>query len=333
MRAGISFSLEKLVQGGRTGMASNYQFDFMGHRRIALIVSSILIAIALLSLAINSLQFGLDFTSGISIRLTYSDTVNLDQVNATLEANGYREALVVSYGSDRDIRVILPVSEETELSDQAGRAIEVGEQLASQLREGTTSDIVLSGSDFVSAKAGQELAEESGLGLLVALGAIMVYISIRFQFKFAVGAVAALVHDVLITLGVFSLFRIQFDLTVLAALLAVIGYSLNDTIIVADRIRENFRRQRRGTPEELINLSLNQTLSRTLITSGTTMMVVVVLYFTGSDAVRGFCTAMIVGIGVGTYSSIYIASAIVLKMNVTREDLMLPVKEDIVSEG
>jgi len=314
-------------------MSAKYEFDFMGHRRFAAIASGILIAISLLSLAFNSLQFGLDFTSGVSIRLTYSDPVNLDQVNATLRANDYGEALVVSYGSDRDIRVILPVNENTALSDQAARAIEVGERLADELRQDTTSEIVLSGSDFVSAKAGQELAEESGLGLLIALGAIMVYISVRFQFKFAVGAVAALVHDVVITLGVFSVFHIQFDLTVLAALLAVIGYSLNDTIIVADRIRENFRRQRRGTPEELINLSLNQTLSRTLITSGTTMMVVVVLYFTGSDAVRGFCTAMIVGIGVGTYSSIYIASAIVLWMKVSREDLMLPVKEDITTEG
>ena len=314
-------------------MSAKYEFDFMGRRRIATIFSGVLIVISLLSLAINSLQLGLDFTSGVSIRLTYSDPVNLDQVNATLRANDYGEALVVSYGSDRDIRVILPVNENTALSDQAARAIEVGETLADELRQDTTSEIILSGSDFVSAKAGEELAEESGLGLLIALGAIMVYISVRFQFKFAVGAVAALVHDVLITLGVFSILHIQFDLTVLAALLAVIGYSLNDTIIVADRIRENFRRQRRGTAEELINLSLNQTLSRTLITSGTTLMVVVVLYFIGGDAVRGFCTAMIVGIGVGTYSSIYIASAIVLWMNVSREDLMLPVKEDITTEG
>lgn len=305
------------------------QFDFMGRRQVAAIGSAILMAIAIGSLLINGLEFGLDFTSGIAVRLTYSQSVNLDQVNQSLLAHGHNEALVVSYGSDRDIRIVLPVAEETAEADQAGQAIAIGEQLASELRQDTDGDIVLAGSDFVSAKAGQDLAEESGLGLLVALGAIMLYISVRFQFKFAVGAVAALVHDVIITLGVFSLFRLQFDLTVLAALLAVIGYSLNDTIIVADRIRENFRRQRRGTPLELINLSLNQTLSRTLITSGTTLMVVVSLLFIGSEAVRGFCIAMTVGIGIGTYSSIYIASAMLLLMGVQREDLMLPVKEEL----
>lgn len=304
------------------------QFDFMGHRRTASVVSGIFIVISLVSLAVNSLQFGLDFSSGISVRLTYSESVNLDQVNSTLEANGYDEALVVSYGSDRDIRIILPVTDETATTDQASHAITIGEQLAEQLRQTTQSEIILSGSDFVSAKAGEDLAEESGLGLLVALAAIMVYISVRFQLKFAVGAVVALVHDVIITLGVFSVFRLQFDLTVLAALLAVIGYSLNDSIIVADRIRENLRRQRRGTMVELVNLSLNQTLSRTLITSGTTLMVVVSLLVVGSEAVRGFCIAMTVGIVAGTYSTVYIASALLLVMNVSREDVALPVKEE-----
>ena len=305
------------------------QFDFMGHRRAAALVSACFIVISLISLAFNSLQFGLDFSSGISVRLTYSDSVNLDQVNETLAANGYNEALVVSYGSDRDIRIILPVAGETATTEQAGRAIEIGEQLAEQLRLASQSEITLAGSDFVSAKAGQDLAEESGLGILVALGAIMVYISVRFQLKFAIGAVVALLHDVIITLGVFSVFRIQFDLTVLAALLAVIGYSLNDTIIVADRIRENLRRQRRGTMVELVNLSLNQTLSRTLITSGTTLMVVVSLLVIGSEAVRGFCIAMTVGIIAGTYSTVYIASALLLLMNVSREDVALPIKEDL----
>lgn len=312
-------------------MSTNPQFDFMGWRRKAAILSIILMVISAGSLAINSLQFGLDFSSGISVRLTYSESVDLDQVNATLSTNGYREAQVVSYGSDRDIRIILPVTEETAESDQAAQAIVIGERLAEQLRASSQSEIILSGSDFVSAKAGAELAEESGLGILVALGAVMIYISVRFQFKFAVCAVAALVHDVLITVGVFSLFRMQFDLTVLAALLAVIGYSLNDTIIVADRIRENLRRQRRGSTEELINLSLNQTLGRTLITSGTTMLVVVALLLIGSEATRGFCIAMAVGIGIGTYSSVYIASAMLLYMNVSREDVMLPVKEDLGS--
>ncbi|MSR10600.1 MAG: protein translocase subunit SecF [Gammaproteobacteria bacterium] len=305
------------------------QFDFMEHRRLALTVSIVFMIVSALSLAVNSLQLGMDFTSGISIRLGYSESVDLDQVNATLDANGYGEASVVSYGSDRDIRIILPVTEETAAADQAQQAIVLGERLAEQLRASTESEVVLAGSDFVSAKAGQDLAEDAGLGILVSLGAVMVYISMRFQLKFAVGAVVALVHDVLITLGAFSIFRIQFDLTVLAAILAVIGYSLNDTIIVADRLRENLRRQRRGSVEELINLSINQTLSRTLITSGTTLLVVVVLLFVGSEASRGFCIAMSIGICVGTYSSIYIASALLLTFNLTREDIALPVKEDL----
>ncbi len=303
----------------------------MGHRRTASIVSGICIAISLISLSFNWLQLGLDFSSGIAVRLTYSDYINLDEVHATLDAKGYEDALVVSYGSDRDIRIILPITAETAATEQAGQAIAIGEQLADQLRQSTDSVITLAGSDFVSAKAGQDLAEQSGLGILVALGAIMVYISVRFQLKFAVGAVVALVHDVIITLGVFSVFRLQFDLTVLAALLAVIGYSLNDSIIVADRVRENLRRERRGTMVELVNLSLNQTLSRTLITSGTTLLVVLSLLVVGSESVRGFCIAMTVGIVAGTYSTVYIASALLLAMNVKREDVALPVREDLGS--
>ncbi len=309
-------------------MFSKYQIDFMGHRRIASIVSCLFIAISLFSLSVNWLQLGLDFSSGIAVRLTYSDYINLEQVHATLNENGYQNALVVSYGSDRDIRIVLPIAAETAVFDQAGHAIMVGEQLAEQLRESSQSTIVLAGSDFVSAKAGRDLAEQSGLGILVALGTIMFYISLRFQFKFAVGAVVALIHDVIITLGVFSVFRLQFDLTVLAALLAVIGYSLNDSIIVADRVRENLRRERRGTIVELVNRSLNQTLSRTLITSGTTLLVVLSLLVVGSEAVRGFCIAMTVGIIAGTYSTIYIASALLLVMNVQREDVALVERED-----
>jgi preprotein translocase subunit SecF len=305
------------------------QLDFMGHRRTASLVSGVFIVVSLISLAFNWLQLGLDFSSGIAVRLTYSDYVNLDEVHASLSENGYTEALVVSYGSDRDVRIVLPVSQDTQASEQASQAIMVGEQLADQLRQTTESVITLAGSDFVSAKAGQDLAERSGLGILVALGVIMIYISMRFQFKFAVGAVVALLHDVIITLGIFSVFRLQFDLTVLAALLAVIGYSLNDTIIVADRVRENLRRERRGTMVELVNRSLNQTLSRTLITSGTTLMVVLSLLLVGSESVRGFCIAMTVGIVAGTYSTIYIASALLLLMNVQREDVALALSEDL----
>lgn len=309
------------------------EIDFMGKSRIAAIFSGSLIVISLLSLAINSLQFGLDFSSGTSVRLSYSETVDVSQVNTVLRDNGFDDALVVTFGSDRDIRVILPVEEDVAVGDQATRAVEVGEQIAALLQQSTTAQITLLGSDYVSAKAGTELAEQGGLGMLVALALITVYIAVRFQFKFSVGAVAALIHDVIITLGVFSVFHLQFDLTVLAALLAVIGYSLNDTIIVADRIRENFRRMRKGTPSEIINTSLNQTLSRTLITSGTTLMVVVTSLLVGGEAIRGFSIALTVGIGVGTYSSIYVASSMILYMNVTREDLMIPVKEGADLDG
>jgi preprotein translocase subunit SecF len=195
------------------------------------------------------------------------------------------------------------------------------------MRQNTSSEVLLIGSDFVSAKVGDELAEQGGLGMLVALGIIMVYIALRFQFKFSVGAVVALAHDLIITLGIFSFFQLEFNLNTLAAMLAIIGYSLNDTIVVADRIRENFRRMRKGTPEEMVNVSLNQTLGRTLITSFTTLLVLVSILLIGGDATQGFAIALIIGVIIGTYSSIYIASVVILMMNVTREDLMIPVKE------
>jgi len=308
-------------------MILKHQIDFMGKRRIAAIGSGVLIIIALLSLLFNSLQLGLDFTSGTSVRLSYSDSVNIPEVNDILASNGYDDAQVVSFGSDRDIRIILSVDEEVDEADQSAAALATGEELAAMLRTASGSEIQLLGSDYVSAKVGEELAEQGGLGMLVALGIIMIYISVRFQFKFAVGAVAALAHDVIFVLGVFSVFQLEFDLTVLAALLAVIGYSLNDTIVVADRIRENFRRMRKGTPEEMVNVSLNQTLSRTLITSFTTLLVLVTMLIVGGESIRGFAIALTIGVLVGTYSSIYVASSTILYMKVTREDLMIPVKE------
>lgn len=303
----------------------------MGHRRLASFVSGFFIVISIASLTLNGLQLGLDFSSGVAVRLNYSNSVSLEQIQTTLKANGVDEALVIAYGSDRAVRIVLPISEEIDSTEQASQALAMGENLAALLRGFSDGPIELEGSDFVSAKAGQDLAEQSALGVLVALGCIMIYISARFQFKFAVGAVLALVHDVIITLGVFSIFRLSFDLTTLAALLAVIGYSLNDSIIVADRIRENLRRRGQGTMAELVNLSLNQTLSRTLITSGTTLLVIVSLLLVGSDAVFGFCIGMTVGIIAGTYSTIYIASALLLLMKVSREDVAIPLKEDFGS--
>lgn len=299
----------------------------MGVRRVAGYISLVLVLVSIVSLAVNSLEFGLDFTSGTSVRLNYSDAIVLGEVNDTLRSNGYADAVVVSFGSDRDIRIILPVDETVAVGEQAAQAAEVGETIVALLGAETASEITLLGSDYVSSKVGGELAEQGGLGMLVALGIIMVYISIRFQFKFAVGAVVALAHDVIITLGIFSVFRIEFNLNTLAALLAIIGYSLNDTIVVSDRIRENFRRMRKGSPFDLINKSLNQTLSRTMITSFTTLLVLFSILFIGGEATQGFAVALIIGVFIGTYSSIYIASNVLLYMNISREDLMIPVKE------
>ena len=201
------------------------------------------------------------------------------------------------------------------------------------LSANSDADVTLLGSDYVSAKVGEELAEQGGMGMLVALGIIMIYIAVRFQFKFSVGAVVALAHDVLITLGIFSIFGIEFNLNTLAAMLAIIGYSLNDTIVVSDRIRENFRRMRKGTPVEMVNVSLNQTLSRTIITSFTTLLVLFSVLIIGGETTQGFAIALIIGVVIGTYSSIYVASNVILYMKVTREDLMIPVKEGADLEG
>ena len=308
-------------------MLSRTEIDFMGVRRIAAGISALLDVVSVISLLVNSLNFGLDFTSGTSVRLNYSQTVDLDQVNLTLQQNGYEDAVVVTFGSDRDIRVLLPVDSSVAEQDQAEQAAQVGESLAAMLQQETQSQVTLLGSDYVSAKVGEELAEQGGLGMLVALGIIMVYIAVRFQFKFSVGAVVALAHDLIITLGIFSVFQMEFNLNTLAAMLAIIGYSLNDTIVVSDRIRENFRRLRKGSPIEMVNASLNQTLSRTLITSLTTLLVLFSILFIGGESTQGFAIALIIGVVIGTYSSIYIASNVIIYMNVTREDLMIPVKE------
>ena len=303
------------------------QYNFMGVRRAAAMGSLLLVLISLGSLATRGLDFGLDFTSGTSVRLNFSESVAIGEVNTTLAEDGYNDAVVVSFGSDRDIRIILPVDESVAEADQASQAVRVGETITALLASSTSADITLEGSDYVSAKVGTELAEQGGLGMLVALGIIMVYIAVRFQFKFSVGAVVALAHDLIITLGLFSVFGMEFNLNTLAAMLAIIGYSLNDTIVVSDRIRENFRRLRSGSPADMVNVSLNQTLGRTIITSFTTLLVLVSILLVGGESTQGFAIALIIGVVVGTYSSIYIASNVILMMNVTREDLMIPIKE------
>lgn len=291
--------------------------NFMGLRMAAALFSVCLVLGSIGSLVVQQLEWGLDFTGGTLVEVYYSDTVNLQGIRDTLAVKGYQGATVVSFGTDRDVLIRLPHG----YSDEEGTA------LLGILQDDFAGSVELRRIEFVGPQVGDELREQGGLAMLLALGLVMLYIAFRFQLKFAVGAVVALVHDVVITLGFFSITRVEFDLTVLAALLAVIGYSLNDTIVVFDRIRENFRKVRRTEPVELVNISLTETLSRTLFTSLTTLLVLVSLAVFGGEMINAFAVALIVGITIGTYSSIYVASNVLLLMNVSKEDLMIPVKE------
>lgn len=293
------------------------QIDFMGKRKIAGAFSIILLLLSIGSLAINGLQLGLDFTGGTLVEVEYETAPDLENVRKTLNAAGYEKLVVQNFGADTSVLVRLSQG----FSDTVGLEV-------SQALQSTGDALELKRAEFVGAQVGEELREQGGLGLLLALAVVMAYVAVRFQLKFSVGAVAALIHDVIIVLGLFSILHWDFDLTVLAALLAVIGYSLNDTIVVSDRIRENFRKVRKGTPLEIINISLTQTLSRTLVTSITTALVLLALYFLGGEMINGFAKALLAGVLVGTYSSIYVASNILLAMNVTRDDLVAPVNED-----
>lgn len=291
--------------------------NFMGRRKLAAFFSVLLIAASLGSLAINQLNWGLDFTGGTLVELHYSESADLNAIRGTLEQHGYQGAVVVSFGSDQDVLIRLP----------KGYSDEQGALLMQRLDDAYAGAIELRRNEFVGPQVGDELREQGGLAMLMALGLVMLYIAFRFQLKFAFGAVVALVHDVIVTLGFFSLSGVEFDLTVLAALLAVIGYSLNDTIVVSDRIRENFRKIRRTDPVEVINISLTETLGRTLVTSFTTLLVLGALATFGGEIIRGFAIALIVGVTVGTYSSIYVAANTLIALNVSKEDLMIPVKE------
>jgi len=291
--------------------------NFMGARRLAAGFSIVLLVIALGSLAVRQLNWGLDFTGGTLVELHYAQSADLTAIRGTLDEAGYDGAIVVSFGTDQDVLVRLP----------DGYSDAQGTQMLTVLREAAGVDVELRRIEFVGPQVGDELREQGGLAMLLALGLVMLYIAFRFQFKFAVGAVMALIHDVIITLGFFSLTGMEFDLTVLAALLAVIGYSLNDTIVVSDRIRENFRKLRRADPTEVINISLTETLGRTLVTSLTTLLVLVALALFGGEMINGFAVALIVGVAVGTYSSIYVASNVLITLGVSKEDLLIPVKE------
>ena len=296
--------------------------NFMGQRRLAAVFSIVLLVASLASLAVRQLNWGLDFTGGTLVELHYADSADLSAIRGTLADSGYEGAIVVSFGTDQDVLVRLPEG----YSDAQGTA------MVAVLRDAAGVDVELRRIEFVGPQVGDELREQGGLAMLLALGLVMLYIAFRFQFKFAVGAVVALVHDVLITLGFFSITGLEFDLTVLAALLAVIGYSLNDTIVVSDRIRENFRKLRRADAIEVINLSLTETLGRTLVTSLTTLLVLIALALLGGEMIFGFAVALIVGVAIGTYSSIYVASNVLLAMGVSKEDLMIPVQEGVEQE-
>ncbi len=291
--------------------------NFMGRRRMAALFSVILILVSLGSLATRQLNWGLDFTGGTLVEVHYSESADLNAIRGILDSSGYSGAIVVSFGTDRDVLIRLP----------KGYSDKEGAELLTTLQQSFAGSVELRRIEFVGPQVGDELREQGGLAMLLALGLVMLYIAFRFQFKFAVGAVVALVHDVIITLGFFSLSGMEFDLTVLAALLAVIGYSLNDTIVVSDRIRENFRKIRRAEPVEVINISLTETLGRTLVTSLTTLLVLAALALFGGEMINGFAIALIVGVAVGTYSSIYVAANTLLLMGVSKEDLMIPVKE------
>lgn len=308
-------------------MAMLREFDFMSKARLFGIISIVTLIISVGSLAVRSLELGLDFTSGSLIEVGYGQPVLVSDVSSALVEAGFVDAQVVAFGSDTEVLIRLPINEGLSDEEMASQLVNLGGNIVAALEADTDATVSVNRLEFVGPRVGEELAESGGMGLLVALGIVMIYVAIRFQSKFAIAAVAALFHDVLLTLGIFSLFQIQFDLTVLAAVLAIIGYSINDTIVVFDRIRENFRIMRTGTPKELINLSLNQTLSRTIITAFTTLLVVIAMLVMGGESIKGFAIALTIGIVVGTYSSVYIASSLLLRLNVTKEDLMAPVKE------
>ena len=292
------------------------EIDFLGKRKPAVVLSALLIILSFGSLATRGLNFGVDFTGGLLLEVGYEGTANLDEVRSSLAGAGFEEAQVQYFGAQNDVLIrVMPPEQDESAGENAAQAGERNRQLGAQilaLLQQADSSVELRRVEFVGPQVGRELTERGGTAMIFALLMILAYIMFRFQWKFAVGSVAALVHDVVIVVGMFSLLQLPFDLSVLAAILAVIGYSLNDTIVVFDRIRENFRTIRRGTSVAIINTSINQMLGRTLITSGTTLLVLLALFFLGGEAVSGFSNALIIGIAVGTYSSIYIASPVVL---------------------
>ena len=295
--------------------------DFMAGRQIAGILSIVAVIASIALLAMNGLSFGLDFTGGSLVELEFAKAPALESVRETLVNSGFSDAVVQAFGAPTDVVIRLAQDNAPKAGDDVFSALQAAGFQVELLR-----------SEFVGSAVGEELREQGGLGLLLALGIVMLYVAFRFQFKFSVGAVVALVHDVLIVLGTFALFGLDFDLTVLAAVLAVIGYSLNDSIVVSDRIRENFRIMRTNDPLKVMNDSINQTLSRTVATSSTTLLVLLALLFLGGELIHNFALALTIGVVVGTYSSIYVVTVALLILNISREDLIVTTVEGEVDD-
>tara|TARA_B100001248_G_scaffold262235_2_gene256875 strand:+ start:313 stop:1227 length:915 start_codon:yes stop_codon:yes gene_type:complete len=301
----------------------NTKFKFMKYRKIAGIISITLFIISVASLFFRGLSLGLDFSGGTLIEVSYETPISLEEVRSSLESNGYVDSQVVNFGTNLDVLI--------KVADQSGNS-SIGEDIFNILKN-QEIPIDLKRVEFVGPQVGDELRDQGGLGMLIALFMILIYVAFRFQYKFALGAVTALAHDVVIILGLFSIFSWDFDLTVLAALLAVIGYSLNDTIVVSDRIRENFRTERVLEPIDMVDLSLNQTLGRTIVTSLTTLLVLFALFIFGGELIRGFSLALIIGVLIGTYSSIYVVANMLMSLTLTQEDLAVPEPEGADFDG
>ncbi len=300
--------------------------NFMNKRKLAMAFSLLLIIISIGSLITKGLNLGIDFTGGYLIEAGYQNDVNLDEVRTALANAKFKDAQVQNYGSSKDI--IVRIAPRTDINKAT-----IGDNVLNVLTDTSEQKVNMRRVEFVGPQVGDELRDDGGIALLVALGGILIYISIRFQFKSAVGAILALMHDVIITVGIFSILQIEFDLTVLASILAVIGYSLNDTVVVLDRIRETFRSIRKTSAEDILNISISQTLGRTLVTSFTTLLVLLALFFFGGEIIHGFATALIIGVVIGTYSSVYIASSTLLIMNIHKQDFLVVAKEEVVDDA
>ena len=289
--------------------------NFVGNRKYALIFSAILLVVSIASIGFQGLKFGIDFTGGTLIELGYEKTADLEDIRSKLTLANYKGTNVQYFGSDTEVLI--------QLEPQAATSAQLSSSIIRMLGDGLDVRRV----EFVGPKVGEELTNDGGLAMLYALIGILIYVAFRFEYRFALGSIAALVHDVIITIGIFSLLQIEFDLTVLAAILAVIGYSLNDTIVVFDRIRENFLSTRHIEPGPIVNDALNQTLSRTLMTSLTTLIVLLALFYLGGEVIHSFAGALIIGVVIGTYSSIYVASSMILALGISKEDMLPSEKE------